>query len=66
MNFGKNTQKLREERKLTQCELADRVGVTSVMINRIENGSKIPSLLLSLSIANVLNTTVDTLANATL
>ena len=51
MNFGKNCRKLRENKGLTQSELADKVGVRPPMINFIENGTKIPSLRLSLAIA---------------
>lgn len=61
MNFGKNCRKLRERLGLTQSELADKVGVRPPMINFIESGTKIPSLRLSLDIADVLNTTVDAL-----
>lgn len=61
MNFGKNCKKLRSELGLTQSDLADKVGVRPPMINFIESEKKIPSLALSLEIANVLNTTVDDL-----
>lgn len=61
MNFGKNCRKFREKLGLTQSDLADKVGVRPPMINFIESEKKIPSLALSLEIANVLNTTVDEL-----
>ncbi len=61
MNFGKNCRKLRKELGLTQSDLADKVGVRPPMINFIESEKKIPSLALSLEIADVLNTTVDEL-----
>nr|WP_298644064.1 helix-turn-helix transcriptional regulator [Ruminococcus bromii] len=61
MNFGKNCRKFRKQLGLTQSDLADKVGVRPPMINFIESEKKIPSLALSLEIANVLNTTVDEL-----
>lgn len=61
MNFGKNCRKLRKKLGLTQSDLADKVGVRPPMINFIESEKKIPSLALSLEIADVLNTTVDEL-----
>lgn len=62
MNIGINVKKARAENKLLQSELAEKVGVSQAMINQIENGVKIPSLGLSLSIAKALNTTIDYLA----
>ena len=59
MNFGKNCKAIRESLGLSQSYLADQVGVRPPMINFIENGTKLPSLALSLRIADVLGTTVD-------
>ena len=61
MNFGKNCKVIREKKGISQSELADKVGVRPPMINFIESGTKIPSLALSLRIADVLGTTVDSL-----
>lgn len=61
MNFGKNCKAIRERLGISQSELADKVGVRPPMINFIESGTKIPSLALSLRIADVLGTTVDSL-----
>lgn len=61
MNFGKNCKALRENRGMSQSELADKVGVRPPMINYIEAGTKLPSLALGLRIADVLGTTVDAL-----
>ena len=61
MDFGKNCRVLRERMGISQSKLADKVGVRPPMINFIESGTKIPSLALSLRIADVLGTTVDEL-----
>lgn len=43
--------RLREKKKITQQELADRVGVTRQTIIAIEKGNYTPSVLLALKIA---------------
>lgn len=66
MNFGKNCKALRENRGMSQSELADKVGVRPPMINYIEAGTKLPSLALGLRIADILGTTVDELCRGDL
>tara|TARA_R110002167_G_scaffold189086_1_gene391238 strand:- start:204 stop:404 length:201 start_codon:yes stop_codon:yes gene_type:complete len=44
---------------LTQAELALKVGVSRKTINTVENGIYIPSTVLALKIAEVLNVTVE-------
>lgn len=60
--FGPFLRRLRNDRKLSQRDLADRVGVTFPYISKIENGREPPpnadTLLL---IANVLNVDPDEL-----
>ena len=48
-------------RGLTQAELAALAGVSRKTINTVENGVFIPSTLLALSLAQVLETNVETL-----
>ena len=51
----------RTEKKLTQEELANKVGVTRRTIISLEKGSYIPSLLLAIDIAQVLNIRIEDL-----
>ncbi len=48
-----NLKVLRAKHGLSQEELAEKVGVTRVTINNIENGKWAPSALLALKIARV-------------
>nr|WP_211252947.1 helix-turn-helix transcriptional regulator [Carnobacterium gallinarum] len=56
--------KVREERKtkkMTQEELAGKVGVTRRTIISLEKGSYVPSLLLALDLSEVLDIKIDEL-----
>ena len=68
LNMGKNhkelNNKLEERRRasgLTQLVLAEKVGVSRKSINSIENGIYIPTTVLALKIAKVLNCTIHDL-----
>jgi len=43
--FGKHLRKLRQEKKLTQEELADKADMHSTYIGQIERGKRNPSLI---------------------
>jgi putative transcriptional regulator len=51
----------RAQRGWTQAELAERVGVTRKTVNTVENGVFVPSTVLALKLARVLETTVEAL-----
>lgn len=55
MSIGSNIKARRLEQKMTQKELAERVMVDQSMICQIERGTKMPTLPLSLEIADVLS-----------
>lgn len=58
--------KIREYRKkknLSQAELAEEVGLARQTVGLLENKSYNPSLKVCLNIANVLDTTLDSLFN---
>lgn len=48
-------------RDLTQAALAERAGVTRKSVNAIEAGRMVPSVLLALKLARVLEVSVETL-----
>jgi DNA-binding XRE family transcriptional regulator len=56
-----NIAKIREQRGLTQVQLAELVGVNKFHISNIERGKASPSVKLLIKIANVLNVSVDDL-----
>ncbi|MCT4413483.1 helix-turn-helix domain-containing protein [Leuconostoc pseudomesenteroides] len=58
-------QQLRQQKKLTQSELADLVGTTRVTIGRIERNINNPSIGMLSLIADELDTTMDYLQGKT-
>jgi transcriptional regulator with XRE-family HTH domain len=52
--FGAIVRTLREERGLTQDQLAERAGVSSTYIGFIERGDNVPTLTIILQIASAL------------
>lgn len=63
MNIGENVRKKRIACGLTQQQLAEIVGVAAATICQIERGTKTLSMPLGKQIAEVLNCTLDSLAN---
>ena len=51
----------REARGLTQAELAERIGVSRKTINTVENGVYVPSAVIALKLARVLDSSVEAL-----
>lgn len=54
-------KELREKAKISQADMADKVGVTRQTINYIENGKIIPSLLVAKKVADILEVKIDEL-----
>ena len=54
-------KEFRSARGLTQAAMADLAGVSRKTINTVENGVFVPSVLLALKLAQVLDTTVEAL-----
>ncbi len=52
--FGKTLRRLREQRGLTQGQLAQKISASRNTIGRIERGEHNPTLLLLLDIAEIL------------
>jgi transcriptional regulator with XRE-family HTH domain len=58
-NLGNRIKEERHKARLTQEQLAERVGCNESYIGAIERGYKNPSLEMIVNIANALNVTVD-------
>lgn len=61
MELGKNIEKYRKERNLTQARLADMLGVSFQAVSKWENGNSMPDILLLPKLAAVLNVSCDIL-----
>lgn len=60
-NVRNNINEYRTKHKLTQEELAQKVGVTRQTIIAIERGNYTPSVLLALKLAETFSVSVETL-----
>ena len=58
---GNQIAVLRKQKDLTQAELGDRLGVTFQAVSKWERGETLPDTALLLDLAEVLETTVDTI-----
>ena len=54
-------QELREKKRLTQCMLAEKLGVSQQYISKIETGRCMPSYKIAFSISKLLGCTIDEL-----
>lgn len=59
MNFGEKLRGLRTGQKLTQQQLADRIGVAKSVVSYYESGERYPSYDVLIRIAHVFHTTTD-------
>lgn len=62
--FGERMRELREKRKLTQVEVAQRAGLPQPRISAIERGAHVPNLLTIIRIAVALECRFADLASA--
>ena len=58
-SIGKRIKELRIKNKVTQKEIAEGIGVSSVSVQRFEYGSVRPSLDTLIAIANYFNVSLD-------
>lgn len=65
MTFGENVAIARKKKKLSQSELAKRVGTIAVTIGRYERGEIKPSIDIATKIADVLDVSLDYLVGNT-
>ncbi len=54
-----NIYQIREEKGLSQIELAKRSGVSQAFISQIEKGEKVPTVFIAKKLATALDITVD-------
>lgn len=59
--LGKEVKLLREQKNMTQAQLAQRLGVTQEYVSLVEKGVKYPGPNLGVALARVLGTTVEQL-----
>ena len=59
LDLADNIARLRHERKITQEELADFLGVTKASVSKWENAQSTPDLLMVLELATFFDVTVD-------
>lgn len=63
MALAENIKRLREEKGLTQAELASLVGVAQPAVAQYEMGNKVPTIIVGVQLAKRLNTTCEKLVN---
>lgn len=61
VDFGDRLRRLRKERKLTQKELAGRIGVKNSVIRFYEVGDRTPSLEVLVKLSKALHVSTDVL-----
>lgn len=61
MILNKELKNAREKKKLTQIQIATKVGISETSYQRIEYGLQCPSLKTAMRIAIALNSTVEAL-----
>ena len=59
MNFGCKLKELRIGQKMTQQQLADRIGVAKSVVSYYESGDRYPSYDVLIRIAHVFHTSTD-------
>jgi len=59
VNFGTKLKALRTSQKLTQQQLAERIGVAKSVVSYYESGDRYPSYDVLIKIAHIFHTTTD-------
>lgn len=59
MDFGSKLKALRKGEKLTQQQLANRLGVAKSVVSYYESGNRFPSYDVLIKIAHIFHTTTD-------
>lgn len=61
MDFGKQIKQMRLERKLTQEQMAEQLGVSRQAVSNWENNKNLPDLELIISISRLFSVSLDDL-----
>ena len=61
IDFGRNLQRMLNEKHITQSEVADAIGVSRQIFSRYMHGDAIPSTYKACQIAKVLDCDIDDL-----
>lgn len=61
MSFAENLKRLREQKGLSQAELAEKANISQPMIAQYERYMKVPTIIVAVDIAKALNTTCEEL-----
>ncbi|ROR31869.1 DNA-binding XRE family transcriptional regulator [Mobilisporobacter senegalensis] len=61
MSFGKNLERIRKDRKVSQAALGIELGLTQQMISSYEKGTSSPNVEILIKIADYFNVSIDTL-----
>ncbi len=61
VNVGKNIKRLRRERRITQMELAETLGVTAQAVSKWETKANSPDIALIPKIAELFDVSIDEL-----
>ena len=61
MNLPEKLKKIREQKKLSQSELAEKANVSQSMVAQIERGTKSPTVNLTIELAKALDVEVNEL-----
>jgi transcriptional regulator with XRE-family HTH domain len=65
MNMGNRLKSLRVEKKLTQKQVADRIGLAISAVSSYESGSRYPSYDVLIQLARIFHVTTDYLLGMT-
>lgn len=60
--IGENIQKLRREARLSQEELAEKIGVSRQTVAKWENGTTVPDIHACMAMSDLFDISLDTLA----
>lgn len=59
MTIGENIKRIRKERKISQVELSQMIGVTQSFVSKMESDARLPNLVVSKQLAKVLNCEIE-------